>query len=271
MIQPEGFALGFLFFRWNGILVTLGVALGAALAVYEAKRRGDDAEIIYYLFLPLLIGGIVGARLWHIFTPPLSSTQIGITTPYYLSNPLDFLALWIGGFGVAGAWLGGAFALYLVSRRYEVSFWELTDLLAPSFALAQAIGRLGNYFNQELYGLPTNFAWGIFIDPAHRLAGYEATEYYHPLFAYESILNFATLFFLLWLARRFEHQLKAGDIFLAYLAVYSAVRFALEFLRLDVSLANGVNINQIFFATTFIGAFVVYKRGIFKSWRFFGS
>jgi phosphatidylglycerol:prolipoprotein diacylglycerol transferase len=103
-----------------------------------------------------------------------------------------------------------------------------------------------------LYGLPTNLPWKIFIDPAFRLSGFEKVNFYHPLFAYEALLNFANTIFLLCIARRFIGTIKTGDIFLAYLGFYSLIRFVLEFLRLDVSLVNGFNINQIFFAIVFI-------------------
>jgi phosphatidylglycerol:prolipoprotein diacylglycerol transferase len=136
----------------------------------------------------------------------------------------------------------------------ELNFWELADLLAPGLALAQAIGRVGNYFNQELYGLPTNLPWKIFIQPAYRLMGFEKVETYHPLFAYEVILNLVNLIFLLWLARRFAGMLRAGDLFLAYLGIYSFIRFLLEFLRLDAALVYGININQVFFAVVFVCA-----------------
>ena len=257
----EGFSLGPLLFRWGGLLIMLGIAAGLLLAVREAKKRKDDAEIIFDLFLPLIIWGTIGARLWHILTPPLSSVQLGLTTQYYLSHPIDMLALWIGGYGIPGALIGGIIALFFFARTNEYSFWELADLLAPSFALVQAIGRLGNYFNQELYGLPTNLPWKIFIEPAYRLVGFETVETYHPLFAYEAILNFAIMIFLLWLARRFSNTLKTGDLFLAYLGTYSVVRLSLEFLRLDVSLVNGINVNQVFFAIVLISA------GFYLYWR----
>jgi len=248
----DGISLGPLLIRWSGLLIALGIATGALLAAREAKRRDADPEIIYDLFLPLAIWGILGARVWHTLTPSLSSLELGLTTRYYFSNPIDFAAFWVGGYGIPGAWLGGTLALLYFARKNELPFWELTDILAPGLALAQAIGRLGNYFNQELYGLPTNFFLKIFIDPAHRLNGFETVNFYQPLFAYESLLNFANMIFLLWLSRRFMGILKAGDLFLAYLGVYSLIRFLLEFLRLDVSLITGFNINQIFFAVVFI-------------------
>ena len=259
----EGFSLGPLLFRWGGLLIILGIAAGLLLAVREAhlpwravpgKHRTYDVGIIPDLFLPLIIWGTIGARLWHILPPPLSSVQLGLTTQYYLSHPIDMLALWIGGYGIPGVLIGGIIALFFFARANEYSFWQLADLLAPSLALAQAIGRLGNYFNQELYGLPTNLPWKIFIEPAYRLVGFEAVETYHPLFAYETILNFAIMIFLLWLARRFANTLKTGDLFLVYIGVYSFARLSLEFLRLDVALVNGININQAFFAVIFVCA-----------------
>jgi phosphatidylglycerol:prolipoprotein diacylglycerol transferase len=248
----EGFSLGPLTFRLNGLLLVLGIAVAALLAARESKRRGFDPETIYYLFLPMVIWGTVGARIWHILTPPLSSVQLGLTTGHYLTHFLDVLAFWLGGYGIPGAWIGGSIALFFFARKNELSFWELADVLAPGLALAQAIGRLGNYFNQELYGLPTALPWKIFVEPAYRLVGFEAVEYYHPLFAYEMILNFINLFFLLWIVRRFVNVLNTGSFFLAYLGFYSLVRFLLEFLRLDVALVSGLNINQVFFGFVFI-------------------
>ncbi len=250
--MTEGLSLGPLLLRWNGLLLVVGIVAGAMLATREAKRRDYEPEIVYHLFLPLTVWGLIGARLWHIFTPPLSSIELGLTTRYYLSHPVDIGTVWIGGFGFPGVLIGGSIALLFFARMNELSFWELTDILAPGLALAQAISRLGNFFNQELYGLPTNMPWKIFIDPAYRLSGYESVNFYHPLFAYEMILNILNLIILLRLASHFNGILKDGDIFLAYLVVYSLIRFLLEFLRLDIALVNHVNINQVFFAIIFV-------------------
>lgn len=259
----EGVSLGFILLRWNGLLIAFGIVLGAFLATLEAKRRFQDAEVVYYLFVPLTLFGWLGARLWHIFTPPLSSVQLGLTTQYYLSHPLDILSFWTGGFGIPGALLGGVLALLVVARKEKLPFWDLADMLAPGIVLAQVIGRLGNYFNQELYGLPTNLPWAIFIQPENRLHGYEQVEFYHPLFAYEALLCIVCLVLLLWLARgRFAGQLKPGDVFLTYLVSYALIRFLLEVLRLDVSLVNNLNVNQVFFACVFIvaGGMLVHRR-----------
>jgi phosphatidylglycerol---prolipoprotein diacylglyceryl transferase len=202
---------------------------------------------------------VIGARLWHIFTPPPSSIAQGFTTQYYLTHPLDALAIWKGGLGIPGTIIGGLIALYLYVRNNKaISFFEWTDIAAPSLALGQAIGRWGNFFNQELYGAPTNLPWKIYIDPAHRLSGFENTSYYHPLFAYESILNLANMLFLLWVSRQYSDKLKRGDVFNLYLIIYPVIRFFLDFLRLDASRVFSININQTLMAVVAICAIGVF-------------
>ena len=249
--MPEGFHVGPLFIRFYGIILMSGAVAGAWLATREVKRRGHNPEIVWDLFTYLLVGGIVGARLWHILTP---SPSTGITASWYFTHPLDALAVWKGGLGIPGAVIGGLITLYFYSRSRGIVFSEWVDILAPSLALGQGIGRWGNFFNQELYGAPTNLPWKLFIDPAHRLTGYLDVEYYHPLFLYESIWNFANMFLLLWISRRYADRLKNGDIFLVYLIVYPVGRFFLDFLRLDASLVGGININQTIMAVVALGA-----------------
>jgi phosphatidylglycerol:prolipoprotein diacylglycerol transferase len=154
----------------------------------------------------------------------------------------------MGGLGIPGAVIGGAVALFFFTRRHKMDFVEWTDIAAPSVALGQAIGRWGNYFNQELYGAPTNLPWKIYIEPGRRLQGFLNVEYYHPLFLYESLWNLANMFLLLWLSRRFKDVLKPGDLILTYLVVYPVGRFLLDFLRLDASMLGGINANQTFMA-----------------------
>jgi phosphatidylglycerol---prolipoprotein diacylglyceryl transferase len=251
----DGFALGPLYIRFYGIILMLGALAGGLLATVEVRRRGKDPEMVWDLLVYLIIGGIIGARLWHIFTPPPSSIAQGFTTQYYLTHPLDALSIWKGGLGIPGTIIGGLVALLLYARQHkEFNFVEWTDVAAPSLALGQAIGRWGNFFNQELYGAPTDLPWKIYIDPAHRLAGFENASYYHPLFAYESILNLANMLLLLWILRRFRTRLKQGDVFNVYLIVYPMIRFFLDFLRLDASQLFNVDINQALSALVAVGA-----------------
>jgi phosphatidylglycerol---prolipoprotein diacylglyceryl transferase len=239
-----GFEIGPLTIRYYGIILMLGAVMAAWLASREARRRGEEGDLVWDGLVWVLIGGIIGARIWHILTPPEAMVEIGLTTRFYLTHPLDALAIWRGGLGIPGAVIGGLIALYWYTRRNRLNFAVWADIAAPALALGQAIGRWGNYFNQELYGLPTNLPWAIHIDPQYRLPGYQDQAYYHPLFFYESLWNFATMGVLLWLGRRHQQRLKAGDLFLVYLVAYPLGRFLLEFLRLDPSLVGGLNINQ---------------------------
>ena len=242
--MPEGFQLGPIFIRYYGIILMLGAVAGGWLAAREAKRRGHDPEIVWDLLIWLIIGGVVGARLWHIFTPSPSAIAEGRTTMFYLTHPFDFINLRNGGLGIPGAVIGGAVLLFFYARKHGLNFAEWTDIAAPSLALGQAIGRWGNFANQELYGAPTSLPWKIYIEPLYRLSGFETQEYYHPLFLYESLWNLANMALLVWFMRRFSIWLKNGDIFLIYLIVYPVGRFLLDFLRLDAAMLGGLNANQ---------------------------
>jgi phosphatidylglycerol:prolipoprotein diacylglycerol transferase len=240
-----GIEVGPLFIRFYGIIIMIGVVAAAWLAEREARRRGLNGELVWDALVWVLIAGIIGARIWHILTPPESMKAVGITTEFYLTHPLDAIAIWQGGLGIPGAIIGGLIALYFFARRNKLNFLVWIDIAAPALALAQAIGRWGNFVNQELYGRPTDLPWGIYIDPQYRLPGFQDQAYYHPLFLYESLWNLANLGLLLWLGRRYQDRLKPGDLFLVYLIIYPLGRFLLEFLRLDPSRVAGINANQI--------------------------
>lgn len=252
--MPNGFYVGPFYVHFYGILIMLGALAAAWLSTVEAKRRGIDTELVWDMFAPLIVGGIIGARIWHILTPPASMVEQGITTWYYLTHPLEAISIWKGGLGIPGAVIGGALALYIYCKVKKLNFWTWTDIIAPGLALAQAVGRLGNYFNQEVYGAPSNLPWAITIDKAHRLPEYMDQATYHPLFAYEMIYNLINMGVLLWLGRKYKESLKPGDLFLIYLIIYPVGRFFLEFLRLDPSPVAGLNINQTLMAVTAVAA-----------------
>ncbi len=262
--MPDGFDIPLPFINQSfhiyfyGILVMLGVLAAALLAHAEAKRRGLDPDILWDILFWVVLAGIIGARLWHVFTPPPSMIQQGITTQYYLTHPLDMIDIRKGGLGIPGAVIGGVLALWLYCRNKKLPFLTWADIAAPGVALAQAIGRWGNFFNQELYGRPTNLPWKIFIDPAHRLPGYANYAYYHPLFLYESLWDLLNMAVLLWLGRRFNKWLKPGDLFLIYAGLYSIGRFFLDFLRLDASQVGGINFNQSFVAIVAVAAGLIF-------------
>ncbi len=260
--MPTGFQLGPLTIRFYGIILMLGAVAAAFLAERLARRRGMDSELVWDALIWLLIGGIVGARIWHILTPPPSMVERGITTAFYITHPLDALAIWNGGLGIPGAVIGEGLALYWFCRRRGLLFGAWADLAAPALALGQAIGRWGNFVNQELYGRPTDLPWAITIEPQYRLPEFQDQTHFHPLFLYESLWNLANVFFLLWLGRRYSDRLKVGDIFMVYLITYPFGRFLLEFLRLDSAEIAGINANQTLMVVVALAAAValVYRH-----------
>ncbi|HEX7973265.1 MAG TPA: prolipoprotein diacylglyceryl transferase [Anaerolineales bacterium] len=248
--------------HFYGIIIMLG-ALGAAwLAERNAVRRGLNGELVWDGLIWVLIAGIIGARVWHIAFPQPSMLVRNAATgvlenPYFAGGTvriLDMISIWKGGLGIPGAIIGGAIALYFFSRRYHLNYVTWLDIAAPSVALGQAIGRWGNYFNQELYGKPTTLPWGIQIDNA---PGFPPGTRFHPIFLYESVWNLANMALLLWLSRRYPNRLKPGDIFLVYLIIYPIGRFLLEFLRVDAAQVGGININQTIMAAVAIIATAV--------------
>jgi len=262
--MATGFNIGPLTIRYYGIILMLGAVAGAYLADREARRRKINPEIIWDALIWVIIGGIIGARLWHVFTPPPSMIEQGLTVRFYLTHPLDILAVWKGGLGIPGAVIGGGIALYWFSRRRKISFAILADIAAPALALGQAIGRWGNFVNQELYGAPSNLPWAITIDPAYRLPQYQDVATYHPVFLYESLWNLINMAGLLWIGRRFQNRLQPGDVFLSYLIGYPVGRFFLEFLRLDSSQIGGVNANQTFMVLVALTATALLVR---RHWK----
>ena len=240
---------------YYGIILTLGAIAGAWLAGREARRRGQNVELVWDGLIWLLIAGVIGARLWHVFTPPPSMIAMGYDTQYYLTHPLALINTRLGGLGVPGAIIGGGIALYLFCRRNKISFALWADMAAPGVALGQAIGRWGNFVNQEVYGSTTTLPWAIRIDRENPMLRF------HPLFLYESLWNLVNMGLLLYLARRQSHRLKNGDLILVYAIVYPVGRFLLEFLRLDAAQVAGLNINQT------VAAVVAVAATILLIWR----
>ena len=254
MFVREGFWLGPIFIYYYGILIMSGAVAATFLAARLAKRNGENPETIWDMLPWLLIGGIVGARLWHIFTPPASMVEQGITTMYYLTHPLDAINIRSGGLGIPGAVMGGVFALWLYCRKKKLKMMVWMDLIAPGLALAQAIGRWGNFLNQELYGAPSSLPWAITIDAAHRVPGYEAYSTYHPLFLYEFLWNLFVMGLLLYIGIQYKDRIKNGDIFRVYMFMYPFARFFLEYLRLDPSPVGNININQTLMAVLMVAS-----------------
>ncbi len=255
-IDSYGIHIGFLYLRFYGIIIMAGVLAATFLARWMFNKMGEDGEMGWDALIWALIFGVIGARLYHVLTP---SKYSGITPAYYLENPIRILTTWEGGLGIPGAVAGGALGVYIFARRRNVSFGMLGDAVAPGLALAQAIGRWGNYVNRELFGGITDLPWGIQtpmqilppqqVQDIQALAdklGFEAPFTFHPLFLYESLYNLLNAGVLLFLWSRYREKMKDGDLFLIYLIIYPLGRFILEYLRLDYVDYFGVNFNQMF-------------------------
>jgi phosphatidylglycerol:prolipoprotein diacylglycerol transferase len=239
-----------------------GALCAAILGRWMVGQMGEkDPELVWDALIWALIPGIIGARLYHIFTPSQTLLDAGIDTMYYLTHPLDIVTTWRGGLGMPGAIIGGVIGLYFFAKRKKIDVRILLDAAAPGVALAQAIGRWGNFVNQELYGPPTDLPWGIYIKPENRMQDYLQFDRFHPLFLYESLWNLASAILLVWLWRKFGDRLKVGDLFLAYLVTYPVGRFLLEFIRLDYVPMFGINFNQAFMLlVAIVTGVVIFNR-----------
>lgn len=231
---------------WYGIMVTLGTLAGAFVADREARRRGLNPDHVWNALIVVMIFGLIGARLYHVFSlPPSGDTTLRDS---YLADPIKIIAFWDGGLrglGIYGAIVGGVLGLYLYTRFAKLRFLEWLDIAAMALPLGQAIGRWGNYFNQELYGNPTQLPWGIPISPEHRLAdfvGLPEEARFHPTFLYESLWNLMTFFILSFVAVNWSDRLKNGDIALMYCILYPLGRYLAEFQRPDAWLAGSTGI-----------------------------
>lgn len=218
----------------------LCILVGIFVAVYITDRRwrarGGGPGQIGDVALWAVPAGIVGARLYHVMTD---------WTTYFGADGAGFVAalrIWQGGLGIWGAVTGGALGAWYACRRYGLLLPPLGDALAPGLAVAQAIGRWGNWFNQELFGRPTTLPWGLQIDPANRPAGYEQYATFHPTFLYESLWCLVVAVAVWWLDRRF--RMGHGRVFAAYVALYSLGRLCWELLRIDdATLILGIRVN----------------------------
>jgi prolipoprotein diacylglyceryl transferase len=227
--SPILFEVGPLALRYYGLMIALGIAVGTWLAGKELARRGYDSELALDSLFYIIPPGFIGARIYHV------STNYGD----YAGHPLQLFAVWNGGLGIYGAVAGGLLGAYLFCRSRGLGLLTFADSVAPGLIIGQAIGRWGNYFNQELFGRPSDLPWAIRIAPENRPPGFENAESFHPTFLYESIWNLLVALFLLWVARRLASRLKAGDVFVLYVALYSTGRVFMEFLRIDPAFIIG--------------------------------
>lgn len=242
---------------WYGILIVVGAIAGAFLAAHEAKRKGMDPDHVWNALLFGLLFGVLGARLYHVLSDVAQGDPNGYFANDFGTNLVNVLNPRSGGLGIFGAVIGGLFGLWLYTRFAKVNFWDLVDVSVPGLTLAQAIGRWGNFMNQELYGYPTDLPWGIPIASAHRLPQFASlpdTARFHPTFLYESIGMLIVTGLLLYISRRWAASLKRGDMLLLYGIFYPLVRFFTEMQRPDAWLLAGTGIPtaQVISVVTFV-------------------
>ncbi len=232
--NPIALALGPLEIRWYGIGYVAAIVAGTWLAIREARRRGERTDIIYDGLLYLAIAALIGGRAYHVIDQ----------WAYYKDHLAQIVLPPYTGLGIYGGLFTGMLAVIWYARRQHLSFWRWGDILAPCILLAQAVGRWGNFMNQELYGPPTNLPWGIAIQCQYRVAEYACPpgsdpaatlgQHFTPLFFYESVLSLLGVGVMLFLWRRFTARrrlLIAGDVGLLYFVWYGLERSGLETLR----------------------------------------
>lgn len=246
--------LGPLPLRAYAFAIIIGVIIAWKIAERRYAKKGGDPDVVADAAGWMVLFAIVGARLYHVFTTP---------EPYFGPNGdlMQILRVWEGGLGIWGGVLGGVLGAWIALKRRGLRLSPFADAAAPGILAAQAVGRLGNYFNQELYGRPTDLPWALEIDPDKLVAGYPPGTTFHPTFLYEMICSTIGVFLLLYLEKRF--RLRAGQVFWAYVMIYTAARFWIENLRIDTAhTIAGLRLNVWTSIIVFLLAVVMlYIRG----------
>lgn len=238
--------IGPLDLTFYGILIALGALAAITLAQRRWSQRGGDPELVQRIGVWSVAAGVVGARVAYLI-PRFGRFE---------GRWIEMLYIWEGGLAIFGGLIAGTITGCLMARRAGVDLLDLLDAVAPAIPLAQAIGRWGNYFNQELFGRPTDLPWGLEIAPENRPPDLAGAELFHPTFLYESLWNFGVVALLLFLDRR--RVLARGNLFVAYLGLYGIGRFWIELLRVDTTFRLfGLSRNAMFALALALTAAVV--------------
>ena len=276
---PELIQLGPFSLRWYGLLIAISVLLGLNLSGELARKKGLKKSLINDLLPILVLASVIGARAYYVafewrnytgknFWSSINFLNLNIPIP-------SALEIWGGGIAIHGALIMGSLSVIFFCRWRKESFWEVIDVLVPSVALGQAIGRWGNFFNNEAFGIPTNLPWKLFIPYEFRPEIFSEQNYFHPTFLYESIWNiivFGILIFLFKKSNTNELRLPSGTLSCIYLISYSLGRFWIEALRIDPLCLGGVppfcegGIRMAQFISLFL-----MSAGILGLWRIFFS
>lgn len=231
---PIALAIGPFTIRWYGILMACAMGIGLWLAYREARRRRVDPDELLKTSELALVGGLIGARLYYV----------AFSWEYYSQFPQKIIAVWEGGLAIHGGLLGGLLLGGGYAWWKQLPLPRYLDIVAPSLALGQGIGRWGNFFNEEAFGRPTDLPWKLFITAPNRPLPYVREEFFHPTFLYESLWDLA-VFGLLVLVFRQRLEQSSGALFLAYVGLYSIGRFWVEGLRTDSLMLGPMRVAQL--------------------------
>jgi len=246
LINPV-FSLGLFEIRWYGLILALAVLAAYFFARKISWRFGISPQTVDDFTFWSVIIGIIGARLYYV----------AFNFSYFSANSSEIYKLWHGGISIYGAILACLGFAYLYSRQKAFTFSQIFDLIALSLPLGQAIGRFGNFANQEAFGTPTNLPWKMYVAPEHRPAQYAGTSFFHPAFLYEAIFNLVVFLIL----RKLVGRVRTGIIGWSYLLLYSIGRFFIEAIRLDSFFASGFRIDEVVAALLIVvsGAVILSK------------
>ncbi|WP_312700108.1 prolipoprotein diacylglyceryl transferase [Sedimentibacter sp.] len=222
-MNPVAFRIFGIDIMWYGVLISLGVLLGVFFAVKEARRIGFKEDNVLDFLLIAIPVAIIGARAYYVI----------FSWDYYSQNPSEIINIRNGGLAIHGALIAGVITGILFCKKRKINVLQLLDILMPSVALGQAIGRWGNFVNQEAHGGPTDLPWGIVVNG----------QKVHPTFLYESIINIAVFIFLTWFTRK--KKTTHGQILALYLILYSAGRVFVEGLRTDSLMFLNMRVAQL--------------------------
>ncbi|MBS6101986.1 MULTISPECIES: prolipoprotein diacylglyceryl transferase [unclassified Actinomyces] len=255
---PQGvWYLGPVPLRAYGIIIACAMVVAVLLTKKRYEERGGNPELVYDVALWAIPFGIVGARLYHV-----------ITSPYKYFGPngqwLEIFRIWEGGIAIMGAVIGGVIGSAIALHRAGQRMGPFADAVAPTLLIAQAMGRFGNWFNQELFGKATTLPWGLEIDDRHLPAGYASGTLFHPTFLYEVIWNLSMAFVIIALDKRFKF--KGGQLIFLYMSLYAIGRFWIENLRIDpAKIFLGMRLNAwsalVIIIIGIVGFLIAGKRG----------
>lgn len=250
--------------HWYGVIIAISVMVGAFIAERQVLLRNGPENFVWDLLIWVVPAGIVGARLWYVVNDMAGGSK------YFIEDPARILRVQEGGLHIYGAVLFGLLVAWWYARRRKFNFWMLLDAVAPTLLIAQAVGRIANFINQELYGPPTDLPWGVKIAAENRippwtdLSTYPVdTTRFHPTFFYESLWNLVMAGLIMWLVRKYGDKLKPGTAFYMWMVAAGVGRVWLEFFRPDQPLIPGTALSYsrvIAFLLALAGVFMLLIR-----------